>query len=154
MRPKSLIKMVILKYNKNKGMKRMKKGLTELVFILDRSGSMGGLEEDTIKGYNAMLNKQLSDPGEALITTVLFDNDIELLHDRLNLREALPITEKEYYVRGSTALLDAIGISISRTISNIKQKKNMKNQKKLSLLLQQMEKKIQAENIVSIKLIK
>lgn len=135
MRPKSLIKMVILKYNKNKGMKRMKKGLTELVFILDRSGSMGGLEEDTIKGYNAMLNKQLSDPGEALITTVLFDNDIELLHDRLNLREALPITEKEYYVRGSTALLDAIGISISRTISNIKQKKEHEKPEKVIFII-------------------
>ena len=134
-RPKPFIKMIILKYNKNKGMKKMKKGLTELIFILDRSGSMGGLEEDTIKGYNAMLNKQLAEPGEALITTVLFDNDIELLHDRLNLREALPITEKEYYVRGSTALLDAIGLSISNTVNNIRQKNESERPEKVIFVI-------------------
>lgn len=113
----------------------MKKGLIELIFILDRSGSMGGLEEDTINGYNAMLKKQLAEPGEALITTVLFDNDIELLHDRLNLREVLPITEKEYYVRGSTALLDAIGLSISKTANNIKQKKESERPEKVIFVI-------------------
>ncbi len=87
----------------------MKKDLTELVFILDRSGSMSGLESDTIGGYNSMLEKQKKEPGEALITTVLFDDKYELLHDRINLRGTEPITEKEYYVRGSTALLDAVG---------------------------------------------
>lgn len=91
----------------------MKKGLIELVFILDRSGSMGGLESDTIGGYNAMLEKQKKEQGEAIITTVLFDDSYELLHDRINIRGIAPITDKEYYVRGSTALLDAIGKTIN-----------------------------------------
>lgn len=92
----------------------MKKGLTELVFILDRSGSMSGLESDTIGGYNAMLDKQKKEPGEAIITTVLFDDKYELLHDRINLRGIAPITDKEYYVRGNTALLDAVGKTINK----------------------------------------
>lgn len=92
----------------------MKKGLTELVFILDRSGSMGGLESDTIGGYNAMLEKQKKEPGEAVVTTVLFDDEYELLHDRINLKGIKPITEKEYFVRGTTALLDAIGKTIHK----------------------------------------
>ena len=92
----------------------MKKGLTELVFILDKSGSMGGLEKDTIGGYNSMLEKQKAVPGECLITTVLFDNDYELLHDRIDIRAGSPITEKEYAVGGSTALLDAIGRTIHK----------------------------------------
>lgn len=92
----------------------MKKNLTELVFILDRSGSMGGLESDTIGGYNALLEKQKKEPGEAVVTTVLFDDGYELLHDRINLREVAPITEDEYYVRGTTALLDAIGKTINK----------------------------------------
>lgn len=96
----------------------MKKGLTELVFILDRSGSMSGLESDTIGGYNAMLQKQKKEPGEAIITTVLFDDKYELLHDRINLRGIEPITDKEYYVRGSTALLDAVGKTINK-IGNV-----------------------------------
>ena len=92
----------------------MKKGLTELVFILDRSGSMSGLESDTIGGYNGLLEKQKQEEGEAVITTVLFDDHVELLHDRINLRGVAPITEKEYYVRGTTALLDAVGKTISK----------------------------------------
>lgn len=92
----------------------MKENLTELVFILDRSGSMSGLEEDTIGGFNSMLNKQKSEVGDAFVTTVLFDNDYELLHDRLNIKDIKPITNNEYYVRGSTALLDAIGITINK----------------------------------------
>lgn len=75
----------------------MKKGLIELVFILDRSGSMGGLESDTIGSYNAMLGKQKIELGEAIITTVLFDDSYELLHDRINIRGIDPITDKEYY---------------------------------------------------------
>ena len=90
----------------------MKKGLTEIVFILDRSGSMGGLETDTIGGYNSMLEKQKKEEGEALISTVLFDDRTEILHDRKNIEEVNPITDKEYYVRGCTALLDAIGGAI------------------------------------------
>ena len=96
----------------------MKKDLTELVFILDRSGSMSGLESDTIGGYNAMLEKQKKEPGEAVITTVLFDDRYELLHDRINLKGIAPITEKEYFVRGSTALLDAVGRTINK-IGNV-----------------------------------
>lgn len=92
----------------------MKKDLTELVFILDRSGSMSGLESDTIGGYNAMLEKQKKEPGEAIITTVLFDDRYDILHDRINLKGIAPITDKEYYVRGSTALLDAVGRTISK----------------------------------------
>jgi len=96
----------------------MKKDLTELVFILDRSGSMGGLESDTIGGYNTMLEKQKKEAGEVIITTVLFDDRYELLHDRINLRGITPITSKEYFVRGSTALLDAIGKTINK-IGNV-----------------------------------
>lgn len=96
----------------------MKKGLTELVFILDRSGSMSGLESDTIGGYNALLEKQKKEPGEAIITTVLFDDKYELLHDRINVRGIAPITEKEYYVRGTTALLDSVGKTINK-IGNV-----------------------------------
>lgn len=92
----------------------MKKDLTELVFILDRSGSMAGLESDTIGGYNALLKKQQAEPGEAIVTTVLFDDDYQLLHDRVNIKGILPITEQEYFVRGSTALLDAIGKTIHK----------------------------------------
>ncbi len=94
----------------------MKKGLTELVFILDRSGSMSGLENETIGGYNSLIEKQKKEAGEALISTILFDNEYELLHDRISVKEVNPITDDEYYVRGSTALQDAVGITI-RNIS-------------------------------------
>lgn len=96
----------------------MKSGLTELVFILDRSGSMSGLESDTIGGYNAMLEKQKKEPGEAIITTVLFDDKYELLHDRINLLSVAKVTDEEYFVRGSTALLDAVGKTITK-IGNV-----------------------------------
>lgn len=95
----------------------MKKDLTELIFILDRSGSMGGLESDTIGGYNAMLKRQMEAEGSAYITTVLFDDEYELLHDRINLKGVKPITEKEYFVRGTTALLDAVGKSIQKIVN-------------------------------------
>ena len=92
----------------------MKKGLTELVFILDKSGSMSGLESDTIGGYNSMLEKQKAVEGECRITTVLFDNNYEILHDRIDIRAVEPISEKEYHVGGTTALLDAIGRTIHK----------------------------------------
>lgn len=92
----------------------MKKNLTELVFILDKSGSMRGLEKDTIGGYNSMLEKQKAVEGECVITTVLFDNNYELLHDRIDIRAVKPITEEEYFVGGSTALLDAIGKTVGK----------------------------------------
>ena len=90
----------------------MKKNLTEIVFILDRSGSMAGLEEDTIGGFNAMLEKQKQETGEALVSTVLFDNECEVIHDRADIQSVPPLTRKEYYVRGCTALLDAVGGAI------------------------------------------
>ena len=90
----------------------MKKNLTEIVFILDRSGSMAGLEDDTIGGFNAMIEKQTREQGEALVSTVLFDNDSEVIHDRVNIQKIEPMTHKEYYVRGCTALLDAVGGAI------------------------------------------
>ena len=90
----------------------MKKNLTELVFILDRSGSMAGLESDTIGGFNGMLEKQKREPGEALVSTVLFDNESRVIHDRVPLSAVAPMTDKEYYVGGCTALLDAIGGAI------------------------------------------
>ena len=90
----------------------MKKNLTELVFIMDRSGSMAGLEADTIGGFNAMIEKQRGEPGEAVISTVLFDNETEVIHDRVSLDRVPALTEKEYDVRGCTALLDAVGGAI------------------------------------------
>lgn len=91
----------------------MKKGLTELVFILDRSGSMSGLEDDTIGGFNATIKKQKDVEGNALVTTYLFDNNIKMIHDRVNLSTIEPLTKKEYFVGGSTALLDAMGEAIT-----------------------------------------
>jgi len=90
----------------------MRKDLTELVFILDRSGSMAGLEEDTVGGFNAMIEKQKAEPGEAFVSTVLFDNVSQVIHDRVPLEKLAPMTRKEYYVRGCTALLDAVGSAI------------------------------------------
>ena len=92
----------------------MNNNLTELVFILDRSGSMAGLESDTIGGFNSMLSKQRNEPGDAYVTTVLFDNRCELLHDRIPLTGVADITARDYFVRGSTALLDAIGRTIRK----------------------------------------
>ena len=90
----------------------MKKNLTEIVFILDRSGSMSGLEADTVGGFNAMIAKQKKEPGEALISTVLFDDESVVVHDRVLVQNIAPMTERDYYVRGCTALLDAIGGAI------------------------------------------
>ena len=91
----------------------MRKNLTEIVFILDRSGSMAGLEGDTIGGFNGMLEKQRQEEGEAYVSTILFDNYSEVIHDRLTLDRVPRLTAKEYYVRGCTALLDAVGSAIS-----------------------------------------
>ena len=87
----------------------MKNNITELVFILDRSGSMAGLEGDTIGGFNAMIEKQKKEAGDCYVSTILFDNESEVLHDRVRLSEIKPMTDKEYTVRGCTALIDAIG---------------------------------------------
>ena len=96
----------------------MKKNLTEIVFILDRSGSMAGLEDDTIGGFNAMIRRQKREAGEAYVSTVLFDHQTEVIHDRVDIRRIQPMTQKDYYVRGCTALLDAVGKAI-RHIGNV-----------------------------------
>ena len=96
----------------------MRKNLTEIVFILDRSGSMSGLEADTIGGFNSMIEKQKKADGDALISTVLFDNFSEVIHDRVSIQNIKPMTDEDYTVRGCTALLDAIGGAIHH-IGNI-----------------------------------
>lgn len=100
----------------------MKKNLTEVVFILDRSGSMSGLESDTIGGFNSMIKKQKEEKGYANVTTILFDDEIEMLHKSVDIKEVKNITSKDYYVRGCTALLDAIGYGINYMINVQKSK--------------------------------
>ena len=90
----------------------MRKNLTEIVFILDRSGSMCGLEADTIGGFNALIKKQKAEEGEAYVSTILFDDKQQVLHNRVNLKNIKPMTRDEYFVRGCTALLDAVGGAI------------------------------------------
>ena len=94
----------------------MKTGLTELVMILDRSGSMRGLEEDTIGGFNSMIEKQKREDGEAYVSVVLFDDRTEVPYDRVDISKVEPMTDRQYYVRGCTALLDAVGGAIKRRI--------------------------------------
>ena len=90
----------------------MKKSLTELVFIIDRSGSMTGLEADTIGGFNGLIEKQKKEAGEACVSVVLFDDQTEVLYDRIDIQKVEPMNERQYYVRGCTALLDAVGGAI------------------------------------------
>jgi uncharacterized protein YegL len=90
----------------------MKKNLTEMVFILDKSGSMAGLEADTIGGFNSMIERQKGAEGEALVSTVLFANESTVIHDRVDLRKIEPLTDRQYFVGGCTALIDAIGGAI------------------------------------------
>ncbi len=104
----------------------MKKNLTEVVFILDRSGSMSGLESDTIGGFNSMIKKQKEEKGYANVTTILFDDEIEMLHKSVDIKEVKNITSKDYYVRGCTALLDAIGYGINYMI-NVQKSKDEDN---------------------------
>ena len=93
----------------------MRENSTEMVFVLDRSGSMSGLAADTIGGFNELIEKQKKIEGRAYVTTVLFDHEYEVLHDHVALGEVAPLTDKEYFARGSTALLDAVG----RTIDSV-----------------------------------
>jgi uncharacterized protein YegL len=90
----------------------MRENLTEIVFILDRSGSMSGLESDTIGGFNSLIAKQQKEEGEAIVSTVLFDDETDVIHDRVAIGEVKKLTEEDYYVRGCTALLDAVGGAI------------------------------------------
>ena len=90
----------------------MKKGLTEMLFILDRSGSMSGLETETIGGFNSLIEKQKKVEGSAIVSTVLFDGEMNVIHNRVDLKEVKELTDKEYYARGCTALLDAVGRSV------------------------------------------
>ena len=94
----------------------MNGNLTEIVFILDRSGSMAGLEDDTIGGFNAMVEKQKKEPGEAVLSAVLFSNDNTVIYDRTDIRKVEPLTDRQYFVGGSTALLDAIGGAIHHIV--------------------------------------
>ena len=96
----------------------MKKNLTEMVFILDKSGSMAGLEADTIGGFNSMIERQKQAGGEALVSTVLFSNQSTVIHDRVDLRRIEPMTDRQYFVGGGTALIDAIGGAIHH-IANV-----------------------------------
>lgn len=96
----------------------MKKNLTEIVFILDRSGSMAGLETDTIGGFNSLIEKQKKEEGNAYVSVVLFDDVSEVIYDRVNISDVATMTQKEYYVRGCTALLDAVGSAVSH-IGNV-----------------------------------
>ena len=98
-----------------------KKEKVEIVFILDRSGSMGGLEKDTIGGYNSFINSKKD--LDAVLTTVLFDNKIEILHDRVDIKKVKKLTNKDYYVRGSTALMDAVGITMNKISKESKGRK-------------------------------
>lgn len=104
-----------MKEIKRKETKRKKR--TELVFIIDRSGSMAGLESDTVGGFNGMIKKQKKEKGEAFVTTVLFDDQYEMIHKRNPIRQVSSLTDREYYVRGCTALLDAVGRTIQYMIS-------------------------------------
>lgn len=99
-------------------MKRTKNNMTELVFILDRSGSMGGLEADTIGGFNALIEKQKKQDGKCYVSTVLFDHEMQVIHDRAELDKVQPMTDRDYFVRGCTALLDAVGGAVHH-IANI-----------------------------------
>ena len=96
----------------------MRKDLTEIIFILDRSGSMSGLERDTIGGFNSMIQQQKRTKGDALISTVVFDNVSEVLHDRISVKDIRPMTIRDYTVRGCTALMDAIGSAVGH-IGNV-----------------------------------
>jgi uncharacterized protein YegL len=113
----------------------MKANLTELVFILDRSGSMAGLETDTIGGFNAMLKKQDQAKGEAVVTTVLFDDRYEILHDRIAIKGIQAMTEADYYVRGTTALLDAVGKTIQKISHAQKKTKEAERAEKVLVII-------------------
>lgn len=126
MRPNHKLKPVYLNHKTKKEVLFVKKDLVELVFILDRSGSMGGLEEKTVYGFNNLIEKQKKLDGDALVTTILFDHGYEQIHKREHIKNVNHLTLKDYYVRGTTALLDAIGRSIHEMIETHKKidKKN------------------------------
>lgn len=98
----------------------MNENMTELVFILDRSGSMSGLEDDTIGGFNGMLKKQKEESDDVNVTTVLFDDKVDIIHDRFPINIVEPLTNKDYYVRGCTALLDAVGMAVHK-VENVQE---------------------------------
>ena len=96
------------------------KNMTDMIFVIDRSGSMSGLERDTIGGFNSLIEKQKKEDGDATVTTYLFDHEYEVIHDRFGLKQIGAMTDREYYVRGSTALLDALGSAIQKEINVMK----------------------------------
>ena len=125
----------------------MKKGLTEIVFILDRSGSMSGLEKDTIGGFNSLIERQKKEEGEAYISTVLFDNEMKVLHDRVPLNKVRPMTEEEYYVGGCTALLDAVAVLSTTSVTYINMPEKKTDRKRHSLSLPPTDRKMPASVI-------
>lgn len=116
MRKATVLRPVIRITNKEN---RMNNNLTEIVFILDRSGSMQTLTDDTIGGFNSFIEKQKKEPGDAILTTVLFDDQYEILHDGVNLKDVKPLTREDYYARGMTAMMDAIGRTINTVDARI-----------------------------------
>lgn len=113
----------------------MKKDLTEIIFILDRSGSMGYLTQDTIGGYNTFIENQKKEEGEALVSTILFDNKYEILHNGVNISDVQPLTDKEYYVRGMTALLDAVGKTINEVGDRLNKTKEEDKPSKVIMII-------------------
>ena len=113
----------------------MKKDLTEIIFILDRSGSMNGLEKDTIGGYNVFLDTQRQTSGEAQVTTVLFDDKYEILHNGIDIKYVKPIGKKEYFARGSTALLDAVGKTINDVGARLKETDESERSEKIIFVI-------------------
>ena len=119
----------------------MSKGLTEIVYILDRSGSMGGLEADTIGGFNSMMEKQKKTGEKAYVSTVLFDDTCEVLHDRVSIDKIKKMTDKEYYVRGCTALLDAVGGAIVITTDGMENSSRQYSYDKVQKMVKRQQKK-------------
>ena len=127
----------------------MNKNLTEIVFILDRSGSMSGLESDTIGGFNAMIEKQKKAPGEALVSTILFDNVSEVIHDRVNIRDIKPMTDREYCVRGCTACWMRLEARSTTSATSTSMRGRKMFQRTPCLLSRRMEWKMQAVSMIA-----
>jgi hypothetical protein len=138
---------IILNLIQKEGIK-MKKGLIELVFILDRSGSMRGLEADTVGGFNSLIEKQKQTPGEALVSLVLFDDQFEVVHHRRKIETLEALTKGTYYVRGSTALVDAVGRGIEKSNTCIINWVKTTSRKKPCLSSPQTVKKTQVNNSI------
>lgn len=125
----------MIKQTKTKNSNKQQSNLTELVFILDRSGSMSGLEKDTIGGFNSLIKKQRKENANAIVSTILFDDEISIIYERMNIKNVPDMTDKEYYPRGCTALLDAIGKGINKTIQHQKQDRKTERPNKTLIVI-------------------